>query len=436
MGEGFFRINELLLRMVYFLAPFNLKINTTSRNRVLSFYEAISKNKIPITLLNPPLISREREVFLNGLVEVSRDLNYASIISLNLKESRTEKLLNYLSKKTYKRNLFAIVNFTHHLIRGIDLYYPSNSLLSYFNSGKLKKSDVLIASAPPYALLITATLLSEKSDCKLVLDYRDPWSYGFKPIDSKPIIGEIKKHLWRRSEMKCLRKASLVVCESLATKQLFPKEYHHKIEVIENGANLQVINSSKIQDKTDVFRIIYLGTVYNDQLIDKTFFSVVKKFINQKSVNRSKFQLIFIGSAKNQTLRSIISQYKLEEITTITKRLPLEEAIEICYTASIFLHLRYGDRNEVDTSKHLDYLALQKPILLPISDNGNMAEKTKKNNAGYVCENDQECYNVLNNLWNKHLAKESFRIKRDDDFLYSISREAEAEKLVKLIKTL
>ena len=61
--------------------------------------------------------------------------------------------------------------------------------------------------------------------------------------------------------------------------------------------------------------------------------------------------------------------------------------------ASCFLHLRYGKNKGVITSKQAEYLAYRKVILLPNSDNGDIAESILNNNAGVVCYSVED--NVL-----------------------------------------
>jgi len=419
--------------MIYILAPFNLHINTTSRNRILSFYKAIKAHGLDVTFINPPLIGRDREIYLNGLLN-DNSIDKDSLVNIPLQESVPDRIVSALVKKPNYKTAFALLNLSYLILSGKDFNYPSQSLNSYFKTTPLNTEDVLLASAPPSTLLVDARKIAKKAGCKLILDYRDPWTYGYKPIDSMPLINDLKKYKSRAEENKCLEYATLVNCDSASVKKLFPRKFHHKINPILNGANLQAIDLNRIEERNPSFRIVYLGTIYNDQLIDESFFTVVKGFINQKQINKGQFELVFIGSAKNQRLRHIISAHQLNDFALITERVEISKAMEIAYTASAFLHLKYGSRAEVDTSKHLDYLALQKPILLPVTDNGNVASLIKKDNAGYVAESTEQCFAVIEELWNKHQRGESMKTPRSPEFLYSISREAEANKLVDLIK--
>lgn len=420
--------------MIYIVAPFNLAINTTSRNRILSFYHAIKRNGLAVKFINPPLVGRDREVYLNGTIHQENVIDSGDLYNVPLQQNLAENVISALVRKPHYKMASAVLNLIYLVATGKDFNYPTHSLESFFEGHLLSKGDVLIASAPSATLFIAARKLAEKHQCKLILDYRDPWTYGYKPIDSMPLINDFKKLKSRAQEDKGLEFATLVNCDSESVKQLFPARFHHKINPILNGANLQAIDLENIMEHFPTFRIIYLGTIYNDQLLDETFFKCIRQFIAKNEIAKGQMEVLFVGSARNQRLKQVINQYDLKDYCQVTERMEISKAMELAYTASAFLHLKYGNRAEVDTSKHLDYLALQKAVLLPMTDHGNVASLIRKDNAGYVCESVAECLNAIEELWQKHQSGKSMKTPRPQEFLYSISRDAEAQKFVDLIK--
>ncbi len=420
--------------MIYILAPYNLAINTTARNRILSFYYAIAKQGLPVKLVNPPKLKRDTELKSKGLLKYEGASD--DILSLDLQESWSELLITKLVANGNSKKASALLNLLFLAIQGCDFYYPANSLKQYFKKNPLTPNDLLVASGFPYSLFKVAAHLAREKKCKLILDYRDPWTYGYVPLDSSRLVSWVKNQLQRKTEDMCLNISARALCDSESVKKLFPEMYQNKIEVILNGANLHAIDTNRIISHYPIFRIVYLGTLYNDQLSDLSFFTALSELIKSKKLYPGQFEVLFVGSLPNATLSSMITELDLGEFVFATPRLALTEAIEIAYTAATFLHLKYGERPEIDSSKHLDYLALQKPILLPNSDNGNAAKSIKKHNAGYVCNSTKECYETLCELWEKHQRGEGFKTVRSEDFLYNISREAEASKLVDIILNL
>jgi hypothetical protein len=98
--------------------------------------------------------------------------------------------------------------------------------------------------------------------------------------------------------------------------------------------------------------------------------------------------------------------------------------------ASAFIHLRYSGKKHVISSKQAEYLNFAKPILLPVSDDGDIAESILKNNAGYACKNQKEFLFVLNWLWKKFEKRESLEMNYPEELISEISRETIAKNLI------
>ena len=380
-----------------------------------------------------PAVQDGDTIYLHG-TRSTESIENEDFIFLSTESTLVSRFASWLSARSKFKIIWYLLNLYYLIFKGSDLHYPVSALNAFFTSHALGKDDLLIASGPPFSLFKAAASLAAKFKCKLVLDYRDPWTYGYAPIDSRLFIDKLKTLAGRSQEDKALKIAAFVNCDSASVKALFPKRFQEKVNVILNGANLSAIKTDKIVDYCEVFRIVYLGTIYYDQLEDETFFACARDFIQRNVVVPGKFEIVFVGASKNIKLPILIKKYNLEPYTIITHRMDIEKAMDIACTASVFLHLRYGTNTEVDTSKHLDYLALQKWILLPVTDHGNVASSIISNKAGYVCNNTKECMTALEDLWAIFETGGGFRIKRDQEFLYNISREAEAAKLVEIVR--
>jgi glycosyltransferase involved in cell wall biosynthesis len=222
------------------------------------------------------------------------------------------------------------------------------------------------------------------------------------------------------------------VSESL--KGFFPKEYHRKITVIENGSNFEQEDIlHQINAKPEKFSINYLGTIYNDQLFEEDFFKAFAEFYHSTK-NSSLIALNFIGADDNDRLKKLIKKHKLERVTNITKRVNKEALLSYLINASIFLQLRFKNRSQIVTSKITDYLMFRKPILLPVSDEGDMSEMIKKYQAGYVCNAVEDTKAALQKEYQRFLNGESILVHQKD--LSHLSRIEISKKFVKVIEDL
>lgn len=416
--------------MIYIIAPHSLKVNITSHNRILSFYNCFKKRGWDVKVIFPSSAFnmhwftdtvKEFPPSTEDFVTIQTDLNLIQKFAFRPGLYQNYRLLWYISY------------FIHYIIYFKDLYYSNKGLSRYFAETELSDKDILVVSGPPFSFFEESGKIAAKSGSALILDYRDPWNYSYVPVYRKLFWGKLIRLIERGVENKLLNKADSVNCVHEKIKASFPKRFHSKINIIQNGSNAAYINPDLIQERPTTFKIVYLGTIHDEQLKDERFFFTVRKLIEGNMIDPAQFQLAFIGADRNKVLLKVLKKYNLLEYAVITKRLGIAETMDASYDAAAFLHLKYSGRSEVYPSKHTDYLALQKTILLPASDRGVLAESIVMNDAGAVCDDQEGFYKVLNKLWEKFTAGESMKIERTGKFLYSISRESEAERFATII---
>lgn len=344
------------------------------------------------------------------------------------------KLAHYFLHKKWIF-FYKIIYFLHLISSKRDVYdfYGNFKAIENTKGFNIGKNDIIITSAPPYSALNIGYYLKKKFGAKWIIDYRDPWTLGYPTLSYSMFANSLRKQIQRKEEIKFLDFADNIITVSESLKNTFPQKYHHKITIVSNGANTDEIDFEKINNIPDCFSIVYAGTIYPQQLVDTYFFDVVKKFITESNILPENFKLHFIGSAGSSELEEAVHDLQLDDYVNITNRLSLDELYNYMYDASMFLHLKYANRDKIITSKQFDYLALQKPILLPQSDNGDIAQSIINNNAGYICENKEDLFFILQQEYTKFINREDIRIYRDSAFIKSISRNYSSEKLLNLI---
>jgi hypothetical protein len=350
-------------------------------------------------------------------------------------EKNVLQQLGFYSYRSNKLTFFRVFYFFYFLLYKRDIYDFYRTYKQSEKSGKfnINKNDVVITTAPPYSVFNIGYYLKNKFGVKWILDYRDPWTLGYPPISSNRLANQLRMWFHRNLELKFLRSSDLIITVSESLKNSFPKAFHHKIHIVENGANTDEIDFSCIINRPDTFSIVYSGTIYDEQLEDTTFFKTLSNFIQKNKIIPPNFKLYFIGSADNEKLYDVINHFKLKDYVHITDRLELKVLYDYMYHASMFLHLKYRNHNQIITSKQYDYLALQKPVLLPVSDNGDIAKSIKEYSCGFSCHTEEEITAVLEKQWQKFLDGEDIRIYRDQEFIAKISRKHQVEQLAELL---
>lgn len=407
----------------------DIKLTQTFTNRYLSFNQTLNKFGFSSKIISVCFPFKPHPN--NSLKEKIISLDQKKIVSLFIKSlNPIQKLLLSIDNKELSFSKKKIFLALHLVFYKVDQWLASKKDLS---SIYIKASVVISGGAS--GMIKAASYLADKNQAKLILDYRDPINFGYYLLETNRFIYKFKRFFTIKNELRCLRKADHIITVSASLKSFFPSEFQDKISVIENGSNYEFEQiKHKINPQPNQFSIVYLGTIYNDQLLDETFFITIQEFIKINKISDSSLKINFIGSKLNEKLIKTIEKYELEAFTLITERLNEEEVLTYLCNASMFLHLKYGNRSQIITSKNSDYLMFKKPILLPVSDNGDIAESILKYSAGYICNGIQETVTSLNFEYQKFLKKEKITLD-NGDFSF-LSRSEISKKLIKVIEKL
>jgi len=300
----------------------------------------------------------------------------------------------------------------------------------------LTDEDIVFVSFPSIAIHNLGYALKQEFGCKLVLDYRDPGVFGYQLIEDNKILSVLRKFFLKRIENRNMRSADLIVTISDSIRNFFPEKYRDTVQVIRNGYDIEKINFNLIRHHPITFKLVYLGSVYNDQLNDTTLFKAVRKFIDKYAIQPQYFQIRFVGTGEAPRLDDVIKHYNLDPYTYVTAKMPIEQVYSELYSAAMFFHLKYGSRKEIITTKQYEYLAFKKPILLPVNDHGDLEQSIKNYNAGFVCDSEDEIVDLLKNMLDNHFNGKPCLVHRTETELYELSRKFQEEKLKALIDQL
>jgi hypothetical protein len=408
---------------VIFLFPY-LNVNTTSAERFKSFIEALKKqtNTIVRVLLIDYSISQSYFTGLDhSLFENDRDIEFEKF-ELN---PNIIQRCGFFSLEHGFKYFWRIFQLLHLIIYRTDIFSPYG-LEKAINP--IANEGYVIVSGSHFSYFSIGNKIAKKSNYQLVLDYRDPWTFGYSSVDGFSFIHQLKIKINRNKEQYLLREASVVSTVSKTLISQFPLAYQTKIKLVPNGSNFKS-NEVEVITNRDSFNILYAGTIYNEQLKNNIFFEAFSKFITNKA--QAPIKLQFIGSSKNRNLLEMISRYNLEDYVDMTNRITKPQLLKYFNNASVFLHLKYGDKKDIISSKQAEYLTFRRPILLPISDEGDLKESIISNSAGYVCHNNKEIIQTLELLYDKFLNKENLFIKQPEEFINNLSRDKIGENFAK-----
>ncbi len=211
-------------------------------------------------------------------------------------------------------------------------------LFKYFSTIQLEKYDFVIFTGGPFFHFSLAKMFKKKG-VKVILDYRDPFSYNprFKDKGIKKIIKKI-------IEKKFLKYADLVTTVNDACHDYIG--YNMKLNrlIVPNGFDERITNQVK-KSKID-FDMFYAGRYYWEPI---DFLDVL--FENGYSLSHAgpehNYYHPFFKSQKNQYLGLLSQDRMYEEL--------MKAEIGVVFTIDVPFE---------STTKLYDYLALNKKILI------------------------------------------------------------------------
>lgn len=241
-------------------------------------------------------LATENEVFfihgaIGNINDDQPDFKYAEI-ALKYSDGIFSKAINYLLKKGYHKTAKSI-HLLYYFFTGETIFDLKKAFIGYLkiHDLHLSQNDILLVSFPSHTIHHLGYELRKRFGCKLILDFRDPGVYGYRAVADNRLMSFLRKTLIKNNEHKCLEAADLIITVSKSLKNFFPEKYQHKIRLIRNGALAEYIDRTK-RANPDKFRIMYLGTMYNAQLKDDTFFRTVYAFV-KNSILPVEFELFF-----------------------------------------------------------------------------------------------------------------------------------------------
>lgn len=299
-----------------------------------------------------------------------------------------------------------------------------NYLTEYLKNNNI---DAVITTGPPHSLHLIGLQLQKKRNIKWIADFRDPWTdidYFYQlPLTKK----SIKKH--NQLEKQVVSSADSVLVVGNAMKENLLK-YNSKVEVITNGFDGEINNSSIVLDKK--FTIVHIGLVNADRN-PKILFKVLEELIDENENFAKDFELVFVGKLADEVIEEM-SNKNLKLYTKIIDYVPHYKVVEFQKRAQVLLLLvnNVPSAKGIITGKIFEYLQAQRPILAVGPTDGDLADIISITNSGSVID-----FNDSVNLKEKILEMYS-NYKKDNLICNSINIEQYHRKVLtkKLINVL
>jgi len=312
------------------------------------------------------------------------------------------------------------------------LFFPFDNRKGIYDAAdnyiKEHKPDYIIATGEPFILFRYASKLSKKHSIPWIADYRDYWSKDFNL--NNHIETMLYTFFYTPIEKHFVKSASLIttvgpLIQNLQ-KALFPKK---KIEIILNGYFEDEYPKNTIENqRQETFNIVFGGTIY--------LFNPVEIFLEGLAIctqngECQKIRATFYGSNFELAQKERIQKNSIgiENHIKMTDRLTRNELYSEYYKASCLLIFA---NQQMIPGKLLEYLPINKKILMAGKDNGFMEQIITDTNTGIICSTAQEIAEALKSMYKEWETTGS--VKCQSRNIEEYSRRFQTQKLANLIK--
>jgi len=280
--------------------------------------------------------------------------------------------------------------------------YISFSLTSFL-AGLSLKCDVIIATSPQFFTALAGRTLSFWKRKPWIMEVRDLWPESIKTV------GAMKDNFFiryfEREETWCYRSAKKIISVTDSFKVEITKKgiSAEKIEVIKNGANLELYNpipkDQKLLKKLNISDKIVLGYIGTHGMAHKLDFILDCAKEMQSSFPLIHFLLIGNGAEKQNLLQKVKSE-KIANVTMLDSVPKNEVSDYLSILDAAVINLRKGDLfKTVIPSKIFETAAMEIPILLGVD--GEARAIIEEYGAGlfYEPENQHDFIEKVNELF-------------------------------------
>lgn len=275
---------------------------------------------------------------------------------------------------------------------------------------------LILTSSPPHSSLIAGTVLSRIFGIPHILDMRDPWQ-GRYWGEHKALRVRIERALERTVIGRARYVISSTEHYTRMVRERYPQADPHKFVTITNCYEPEKLSTVEAERRSK-FTMCYLGImypIYNPY----PFFTALRHWLSGKPALRDEVEVFIVGDGDPET-RRVIRDNGLEDVVTITGRIPHEEAIKIAKSADLLL-LLLGLNDKVPRgcvpAKLYEYLACRRPILAHVPE-GESSSIIRKTGSGYTVTSD-DVPTFVQILEKEYCAKRDARRSGEEELLHN-----------------
>lgn len=334
-----------------------------------------------------------------------------------------KSVLKKFSKKIYK-HLLKVVIFPDRMV-----FWNKYLKRSVNHFAETEGSpDIIISVGFPFSTHLLAQKLKEKFNCKLILDYGDPWSFN----PSNETIPNRRRKIDACFEKTILQHADYVTVTTTSTRDEYIRRFpvvREKIDVISQGVDTKIYHNKKEKkSNTNIINFFYSGLFYEDIRNPNSFIDAMEELSSEKLFGKKI--VISIAGKMEQSVIERISSFSNKSVSFhLLGNIGFNEVVDYQINTDVLLF--FGNLGSLQVpGKLFEYLTTDRPIFAICDKSDFSGDTIKHYNKGVVSTYESEdILKTFNNFIKCYSEGIYNKTKRVNDYDWDIL----AEKYLKII---
>jgi hypothetical protein len=305
--------------------------------------------------------------------------------------------------------------------------------------GEHKKNPFthFLTSCHPFSSLILMHKLQKHfSNCITLVDFRDYININL--LNPAIKFGLLSKQVIRMQQKWITHYAKTIDLITTASESISEKfvQVHgcKNVTTIYNGFEENLFNNIEETAQNNLFNVSLIGTLYSYQDINFMLEGLLGFF--KQNTGSNDIMINFIGVDYHPQVSKQISdglaEYK--DKFKITSRIQRNKAIAIMKNSTILFYVGWKGWKGIYSGKIFEYLGAKKNILIAPNDGDVLEKLVNYTNSGKLANTPEEMASILTG-WYGQWRKNEIEYHGIDQRINEYTREAQAKKLVDLIRT-
>lgn len=266
--------------------------------------------------------------------------------------------------------------------------------------------SVILASGQPFSTFIIGKNIKKRTNTKLIVEYRDPWTLN-------PFYKGAKVRLFaeQQLEKKILPQADAAVFLTQASFSLHLEVYSR---FLKSDKCHTITNSFEKIDKDDQadlspneFILVHAGNLYGNR-DPEVFLKGLSLAATRNPELKQKTRVLFFGIFDGGKFNRLMRDLDLNNMIELHSRIPQNDLLPILRKAHVLLLINsYGPRHHVFIpAKFFDYLKMGRPILC-LTEDGALKSAMVETDAGIVADpqNPNQVESALQKLFERAFVR-------------------------------